>query len=533
MAVTKADIKKLMSKGLTGKEAARLILQDSWEVDHNRPGFLSQADIQRLKNGLGSPENIRDYNKYVHAYQLVDYTLKDGRIAVLEAIQALLLACKELETFWLEDRVKQLQMYALPAIVTQKQYDELRARQREIKLQWLSNIQEVIGDIALERQPELEDQAAKADEEGYFYDFHDWLETNRPEAYRQAVQILIEHIREDRLKPVMLSPEQRQAMLDIQKQIGAIDEDKKSDPLKPYPSEWHQLWQQKQERLQSFYQAGRGQQDQSELLRLLERLLEVCQIEDGQLTEEESDALTSTYCSGADLIQIGLSRAWIEEYEPNLEEETLARPAGMMQSSRVAILQNPKPGDLDERGYYKEPGFLEKLSGYASRNDKDRSETRGFSIPELLEGVHKQASKHIKIFLAIQASIEAVSETVGVKFTEDLDEWYEELGLYASMYNSLLEPRGEYHQPPHYLGMPKLEALRIGRLKPTARSLRYYRERMALALGDDWIKEAFRTLDFKPSETGSLAERMAKEMRLAKQELGLTEPEEESDGQAN
>jgi hypothetical protein len=101
------------------------------------------------------------------------------------------------------------------------------------------------------------------------------------------------------------------------------------------------------------------------------------------------------------------------------------------------------------------------------------------------------------------------------------------------MYNSLLEPRGEYHQPPHYLGMPKLEALRIGRLKPTARSLRYYRERMALALGDDWIKEAFKTLDFKPSEAGSLAERMAKEMRLAKQELGWTEPEEESDGQAD
>jgi len=531
MAVTKADIKKLMSKGLTGKEAARLILQDSWEVDHNRPGFLSSSDIQRLKNGLGSPENIRDYNRYVHAYQLVDYTLKDGRIAVLEAIQALLLACKELETFWLEDRVKQLQMYALPAIVTQKQYDELRARQREIKLQWLSNIQEVIGDIAKESQPELEDQAAEADEEGYFYDFHDWLETNRPEAYSQAVQILIEHIREDRLKPVMLSPEQRQAMLDIQRQIGAIDEEKESDPLKPYPPEWNRLWQQKQERLQSFYKAGRGQQDQSELLRLLERLLEECQIEDGQLTEEESNALTSTYCSGADLYQIGLSKAWIEEYEPNLEEETLARPVGMMQSSRVAILQNPKPGDLDERGYYKDPGFLERLSGYHAIGD--RKERIDFSETEILEAMHKQASERIKIFLAIQASIEAVSETVGVQFTEDLEKWYEDIQAQVAIYNSLLEPKSEYNKPPHYLGMPKLEALKIGRLKPTARSLRYYRERMALALGDDWIKEAFKTLDFKPSEAGSLAERMAKEMRLAKQELGWTEPEEESDGQAD
>ena len=110
--VTKTDLKRLMSKGLTGREAAQLVLQDSWEVDHKRPGFLSKADIQRLKQGLRTPADIQEYNRLIHVYQLVDYTLKEARIMALEAIQALLLASKELEVYWLEDRIRGLQLYA-------------------------------------------------------------------------------------------------------------------------------------------------------------------------------------------------------------------------------------------------------------------------------------------------------------------------------------------------------------------------------------------------------------------------------------
>jgi len=37
---TQADIKRLLSKKLTGLEAAKLILQDNVEVDHGRDGLL-------------------------------------------------------------------------------------------------------------------------------------------------------------------------------------------------------------------------------------------------------------------------------------------------------------------------------------------------------------------------------------------------------------------------------------------------------------------------------------------------------------
>jgi len=84
---------------------------------------------------------------------------------------------------------------------------------------------------------------------------------------------------------------------------------------------------------------------------------------------------------------------------------------------------------------------------------------------------------------------------------------------------------------PAYLGMPKLAELKIGRLKPTARSLRYYRERMAIALGKEWVREAYKTLSFKPPESGSLAELLARHLREARQQLGMDGDEEESDGQ--
>lgn len=530
--VTKTDLKRLLSKGLTGREAAQLVLQDSWEVDHKRDGFLSKADIQRIKNGLRTQADIQEYNRLIHVYQLVDYTLKDARIMALEAIQALLMASKELDVYWLEDRIRWTMLAGLPAIVTQKQYDELKAKQKELKLKWLSSIEEIIGDIGQKLAPELEEEAAEADEEGYYYDFGDWLAEHRPEVYKQAVQILIEHVREDRLRPVQLRPEQRQALLSVNRQLDEIQTEKEQNISKPLPEEWHQLWAKKQELLWAFYEAGKqqfGQENRSELLRLLERLLAVCET-DSSLTEEESDALGFAYCSGADLYQIGLIE-WVDGYVANFDEETAARPAGRMQASRVAILQDPGPSDLDERGYYKDPGYLESLSGYEGRNEEDRSKTRGFSIPELLEALHKLASEKIKSFLAIQASVEAVSQTVGVQFTEDLEQWYEELQANVGIYNSRLEPLHEHHGLPHYLGMPKLEELKIGRLKPTAKSLRYYRERMAIALGDDWIREAFKILDFRPSETGTLAERMIKDIRQAKQQLGLDEEEEESDGQ--
>lgn len=506
----KADIKKLMSQGLTGREAARLILEDSWEVDHGRPGFLSEGDISRIQAGLKTQSDLQDYNRLIHAYRLVDYTLKDAHIHALEASKILLLACKELEVYWLEDHVRGLQLL-LPAIVTQKQYDDLKAKQRASKLKELWPLEQVALEIARQMHPELEAQADEPDEEGYSTEFADFLREQHPEALQEAREALIAHIRAGRLQPVLLQPAEIEQLKKLNEQMEAISKAAGDGQI---PDAWHALWQQEQQLLQAFYEAGKARA-QSDI-----------EIEAETLEDALSEYLWYSFCSGAELYELGLNTKYVDEYHPGLDDETSARPAGMMQSLSVAILQEPKPSDLDERGWYKESRLLESVSGYdrlATRHERLGIST-GTMILQLLA---QQASERIKAFLAIQATIEAVGQTMGITLTEDLESWYEDIQGQVSIFNALLQPASEHHRPPHYLGMPRLQQLKIGRLKPTARSLKYYKERMAIALGDEWLKEAIHTLEFRPSETASLADEMAKQIKA----FQGAEAEEAEDGQ--
>jgi hypothetical protein len=101
---TKADINKRIYKGLTGKEGAQLVLQDNWEVDHDREGLLSKKDLSALKSSIRSMKEIEEYNKYVGIYRLVDYTIRDAHIIALEAEKMLLMACREIDEYLLEDK---------------------------------------------------------------------------------------------------------------------------------------------------------------------------------------------------------------------------------------------------------------------------------------------------------------------------------------------------------------------------------------------------------------------------------------------
>ena len=76
----KADIKKLLNKRLTGKEAGKLVIQDNWLVDNGEKGFLSERDLSAIKSGLLQIQDINDYNSYIETYKLIDYTLKELRL---------------------------------------------------------------------------------------------------------------------------------------------------------------------------------------------------------------------------------------------------------------------------------------------------------------------------------------------------------------------------------------------------------------------------------------------------------------------
>lgn len=522
---SKKDVSRLLKKKLTGMEAARLMIEDSWEVDHRREGILSRADMQRLKGGLYGRE-AEEYNKWIRIYQLVDYSLKDARIYALEAEKWMLLAGEQLRVYRLEDMIRGTLLW-LPAIVTQKQYEELRAMQKERQLQdfllWEPLL--AMGSMALAPADVLEETRKLELEEwedGTAYDNGYLLKQHHPEYWQQATGQLLELIREGRLHPVLLQPKDIARLEKMEKRSQAYRE-RKYPPVQTRD----ELKVQEQEG----YPPGWTERDEKAWAKLLEQAnslqdeakkraspVDAAKLEQILASEEQSSLLRWTFFSIRELYESSLSAwvGWVDTYIPGLDEETSARPAGMMQSSSVAIIQEPRPDDLDERGWYKDRGLelLSILSGYDSA-DKE-AKRKGFSTPEFLETAHKEAKERIKIFLAIQAVVGAISDIIGVPMLEDLEDWYDDIQRHVKLYNGYLTPKNEWVRPPYYLGMPELRGLKIGKLKPTARSLQYYRERMAMALGDDWWREALDSLDFQEPEADSLAEELKGELQGVK-----------------
>ena len=106
--------------------------------------------------------------------------------------------------------------------------------------------------------------------------------------------------------------------------------------------------------------------------------------------------------------------------------------------------------------------------------------SEGSKLWDGLLKAHYTISMRVKNFLAIKAVMEDVSKVVGVDFTEDLEKWYQELRDHFILYNTIS----------HRIKVFKISPLSIRRLKPSVRTIRYYQDRMAITLGEDWYKQA-------------------------------------------
>jgi hypothetical protein len=438
---TKTDIRKLVRGGLTGEEAGKLVLQDNWLVDRGQDGFLDKRDMASIKSSLKTSRDIEVYNSYIRLYELVDYTLKDAKIYALEAQFYLMWIDKSLERLLKKSAYNWLLFTDIPAIVTQKQYEELSQRERELKLKQPNTLAEVL-EMRAEHYPE---------------DKRDW-----PLEWEAAIHEIQKLIREGKLSPLRVKAKQ----------------------------DYH-----------DFMKREIDYRDAKDTVEKLDAWLA------GEISEEEVDSLIElTAFIGEELYETGLPE-WIEHietYMPNFFEETSARPDGMMQSRRVAIIQNPAPDEIDERGYWIERDVF-------SSKDKPDLEKERERIHTFLDAV-----KHrIKAFLAILAVMDAISQIVGIDFSEDMRQQHEQIKLIVDIFNSdvdsLWTPANSWMEELDLGDFNRPYQLKLGRMKPTAKSLRYYQERMAIALGADWWQEAVKSLEYE-AEEGSLAQEMADEI---------------------
>ena len=447
---TKTDVKRLLSKGLTGKEAGRLVFKDYWLTDTQRVGFLSEKDVSSLKAGLKSDKDIKEYNSFIRLYKYVDYTLKELRIVALEAEVLLHITYRILDAYGMHEAFRLAEMY-IPAIVTQKQYEELKVKQRAQKLEQVSSLQELISYLSeVDFEIIVDDDEPEPEPETE-------IDFQNDERLRGAVSTLQELLRAGKLHPLKLKNRE-----------DYYDGHKLKIPAQPV----------------------------QEVIEMLDKFLT------GELQYGEDDSLRMTVFRGKNLYELeeleGFIKSWIEEYTPNWDEETSARPLGRMQSQYVAIIQNPLPEDLDKRGYWIERDYL-------GSNLKPDAEKDSETITTFLHA----SKERIKGFLAVQSVLEAISRVIELDFLEDLEQWRQELQAIVEVLNKQIDRLdGSWDR----LGLPELKPIKIGRMKASASTIKYFRERMALALGENWWEEPRDNLKLEADEPDTLAQEFSEEL---------------------
>lgn len=457
---TKTDVKRLLSKGLTGKEAGRLVFKDNWLTDTQRGGFLSEKDVSSLKAGLKSDKDIKEYNSFIRLYKYVDYTLKELRIVALEAEVLLHITYRILDAYGMHEAFRLAEMY-IPAIVTQKQYEELKVKQRAQKLEQVSSLQELISYLSeVDFEIIVDDDEPEPEPETE-------IDFQNDERLRGAVSTLQELLRAGKLHP-----------LKLKKREDYYDGHKLKIPAQPV----------------------------QEVIEMLDKFLT------GELQYGEDDSLRMTVFRGKNLYELeemeGFIKSWIDEYSPNWDEETSARPAGRMQSMYVAIIQNPpayKPDRednwVDERGYWREPDYL-GLTGLDSVKDTERDAK---TLTIFINAIREK----IKGYLAMRSVLEAISKVIELDFLEDLSQWNEEIRSVVDAVNAEISRLdGQWER----LGLPELKPIKIGQMKATPATIRYFRERMAMALGENWWESPKDNLQLEADEPDTLAQEFTEEL---------------------
>jgi len=131
--VTTKAVKRSITKGLTGWEAGKLILQDLIDTYYRRGSVLTEAELTTIRNMPMEGADVRDYNMFMAlcrgfhiGHMLGEWTCVDAGLQICFLDHILQDAKKR--------RTVELFESSGPRVVTQKQYDDIVAAQRQKKL---------------------------------------------------------------------------------------------------------------------------------------------------------------------------------------------------------------------------------------------------------------------------------------------------------------------------------------------------------------------------------------------------------------
>jgi len=450
--VTTKAVTRIITKGLTGWEAGKLSLQDLIDSYHGRDSVLTEADMAAIRNVPMEGGDVKDYNMFMalcrgfHMGHIVgEWTCADACLGISFLDGLLKDTAKR--------RMVELFESCGPRVVTQKQYEDIVAAQREKKLEFEYSLGYVIEKrFYAIASPEAE---MMIDEAGVDIESVEDFVSAVPEKYKGFCKQAIDEIR----------------CLHTSGKLPAVCHKKDTEKAEPLLAKW---------------------------------------MEDQLSAQDTMKLVDMLYISGQKLYDYDELPEWkdyLERYHQYLfgDEDERFRHV-------YAVLEECPAVWIDKRGCYKAPS---KPSEWITRstelfleliNDDDKPKKSIQSVGAELTDRLDMAEQNIRLFLATKAILDAAAEAVGLDIPDKggmLANPYIRLGAFIALYNIRLEELKEERKS-WESGETRLEkALKMlpvidpEMLRPSPDCLKQLKgEILKDAQGEEWLRIKVRSLEY-------------------------------------
>lgn len=470
MVVRKPDVKRLLAKGLSGREAGKLVVQHAYAIDKGGSGFLSEKDIQTLQASLKTQRDVEDYNRVLDVYRTVFLTIQEAKILSLVVEKELRGVERELDAYHWSQGVSDVYRW-LPVILTEKDYKTAKARQKRRFRRRLYSLGEVVG----RRTDELlggEEKAEDATDE-------EWDAAH--EAADQEVQKLV---KAGRLKPLRLG--HRADRFTVAEAEATL-----ADPLDL--EDLHEEEEEPSEEAADHHAAYLASLEESIAQGDLTEGHDISRYipgEWGDVDPDDEERLLHHYLSGDQLYKAGLPewKAWLDEFKFYEADEYEGRDGGI-----AVLVEDGFGGSLDAKGHFN-TYWLDSLQDYAQLKaiEEHFAKEHGLSLEEMLQTLMKKVRDKAKVLRAYQEVLRQAGEVyeidLGVEESLFLPDIRKAMESYSRTAKTVSRWRGQ-------LRGPKLPPLDYDQVKPDKATVDTLHERFSVGVfgdgfGGDWWKEA-------------------------------------------
>jgi hypothetical protein len=442
--VTTAAVKRILTKGLTGWEAGKLILQDMIDSFLRRDSVLTEADVTDIEQTPMRGADVGDYNMFMALCRgfykgciIAGLACKDACLQIGFIDRAL----QDVE----KRRTVELFESCGPRVVTRRQYEEIVAAQREGKLAFEYGL----GYVIEQRFYAIAPPEAKAavDESGVDAESVADFVAAVPEQYTDLCKRAIDEVHG----------------LHASGKLPVVYREEDANVVKPLLEGWKR--------------SGLSAEDTIKLADML-------------------------YVAGQTLYDCAGLPEWkgfVDQYQPHWlagEDERFGNV--------YAVLDDCPAVWLDKKGRYKGPSrpsewitqatelFLGLIDHHGKRGKP--IERVGAELKETLDAIEQ----NIRVFLAVKAVLDIAADAVEMDVPDDagiLAGTNVRLDAFIQLYNLRLEELKEERRPWQSAetrlekALKTLPAIEVDRLKPSPDSLKQLKSKILNdARGEDWLR---------------------------------------------